>query len=227
MENGVDLARVIKQCEDHLFRAKSFSAQERVLYYHLLRHSRIEGQEQILVALLPLANALALSETTVRECIRALHERGCIQIVDRSRQGHLVRISLPEELEGVLPVPASDVPFQLEDLDFFTGRRFIAAIIAREQGKCFFCFKSIRTETCELDHVSARTNGTDNSYRNIVASCHECNTTKQATPAADFVRSLYRKDVLTQAELSDRLAALERLQSGQLLPDLDLVRAAI
>lgn len=223
----MDLARVIRHCEDHLFRAKSFSVQERVLYYHLLRQSRVEGQEQILVALLPLANALGVAESTVRECIRALNERGCIQIVDRSRQGHLVRVPLPDEIEGVVPAEAPEIEINLDQLDFFNGRRFVGAVIARERSKCFYCFKAIRPETCELDHVQSRVNGTDNSYRNIVAACHECNTTKQESPAQDFIRSLYRKGVLSQAELEDRLQALEKLSAGQLQPSLELVRAAI
>jgi DNA-binding FadR family transcriptional regulator len=100
----VDLSKVIRQCEDHLFIAKAFSVQERILYYHLLRQSRVEGQEQILVALLPLAKALGVAESTVRECIRSLNERGCLQILDRSRQGHLVRVPLPEEIPGVVPI---------------------------------------------------------------------------------------------------------------------------
>jgi 5-methylcytosine-specific restriction endonuclease McrA len=218
---------VIRHCEDHLFHAKAFSVQERILYYHLLRHSRLEGQEQVLVSLVPLANALQISESTVRDCIRALHERGCIRIVERSRQGHLIRISLPEEIDGVIPAAAPAVEIKLEELDFFTGRRYIGALIARERGKCFYCFKAIRPETCELDHVQSRANGTDNNYRNIVASCHGCNTTKQATPAQDFVRALYRKGVLSQAELAERLDSLEKLSAGQIQPNLELIRASI
>lgn len=223
----MDLEKVIRHCEDHLFSAKSFSVQERVLYYHLLRHSRLEGQEQILVALLPLASALGVAESTVRECIRGLHERGCIRIVERSRQGHLIRVPLPEEIPGVVPAAAPEIEVKLEDLDLFTGRRFIAALMARERNKCFYCFKAIRPETSELDHVESRAKGTDNSYRNIVVSCHECNTTKQEATAADFVRALYRRGVLSQSELADRLEALEKLSAGQLPPSLELIRAAI
>ena len=223
----MDIAKVIKNCEDHLFPSKAFSVQERTLYYHLLRHSRLEGQEQALFSLLPLANALNVSESTVRESIRALHERGCIRIVERSRQGHLIRVSLPEEISGVIPAATREIEIKVEELDFYSGRRFITALIAREHAKCFYCLKAVRPETCELDHVQARANGTSNSYRNIVVSCHECNTTKQEAPAQDFVRTLYRKGVLSQAELECRLDALEKLAAGQLQPDPNILRAAI
>lgn len=221
----MDLEKVMRDCEDHLFGAKSFSVQERILYYHLLRQSRLEGKEHVLVALLPLANALGIAETTVRECVRSLHERGCLQIVERSRQGHLVRVPLPEEIPGVIPTAISEL--KLDELDFFTGRQFLAALIAREGSKCFYCFKAIRPDNCELDHVRSRINGSDHSYKNIVVSCHECNTTKLEMPAQDFVRALFRKGVLSQVDLSDRLQALELLTAGQLRPSENLVRGAI
>ena len=73
----------------------------------------------------------------------------------------------------------------------------------------------------------SQANGRDNSYRNIVCACHECNTTKQAQQAADFVRGLYRKGVLSQTELENRLAALEQLQAGKLVPDPALLQAGL
>jgi Zn-finger protein len=223
----VDLAKVIRQCEDYLFVAKAFSVQERILYYHLLRQSRVDDKEQVLVALLPLAKALGVAESTVRECIRSLNERGCLQIVDRSRQGHLVRVSLPDEIPGVVPEPSEQIEVKVEELDFFNGRRFLAALLAREHGKCFYCFKSITAGTCELDHVQSRINGSDHGYRNIVAACHDCNTTKQEAAAQDFLRSLYRKGKLSEAELAERLQALEALAAGKLQPSMELVRGAI
>jgi len=222
----VNLEKVFRDCEDHLFISKSFSVQERILYYHLLRQSRLEGKEDVLVALLPLANALGIAETTVRECVRALHERGCLQIVERSRQGHLVRVPLPEEIAGAIPSTVSTTELDWDALDFFSGRTFLAALIDREGGKCFYCFKNIRPDNCELDHVSSRINGSDHSYKNVVVSCHDCNTTKQEMSAPDFVRTLFRKGVLSQDDLADRLQALDMLNAGQLRPREDLVRAA-
>lgn len=37
----------------------------------------------------------------------------------------------------------------------------------------------ITRDTCERDHANPQAEGTDNSYRNIVADCHECNKLKQ------------------------------------------------
>ncbi|MFI5457742.1 MAG: HNH endonuclease [Isosphaerales bacterium] len=223
----MDTSLVIQQCEDYFFPSRRFSTRERALYYHLLRHTHLEGRPSALFAILPLANALGVAESSVREGIRALHERDCIKIEDRSRKGHLVRVLLPAEIPGVLPVSAPVVELDVESLDFFSNRRFEAALLAREDNRCFYCLKGIRADSCELDHVVSQANGRDNSYRNIVCSCHECNTTKQAQFAADFIRSLYRKGVLSQPELENRLAALEQLQAGKLVPGQALLPRAL
>ena len=223
----MDTSLIIKQCEDYFFPARSFSTRERALYYHLLRHTHLDGKPTALVAILPLANAIGVAESSVREDIRALHERGCIKIEDRSRNGHLIRVLLPAEVPGIVPTSPPVVDLDVESLDFFSNRRFVAVLLARETSRCFYCLKAIRAETCELDHVVSQANGRDNSYRNIVCACHECNTTKQAQQAADFVRGLYRKGVLSQTELENRLAALEQLQAGKLVPDPALLQAGL
>lgn len=224
--NHVDIPLIIQQCEDHFFPARSFSTRERALYYHLLRHTHLEGKPSALFAILPLANAMGVAESSVREDIRALHERGCINIENRSRNGHLVRVLLPAEVPGVVPASVPATSLDLESLDFFSNRRFVAALLVREDNRCFYCLKRIRADSCELDHVVSQASGRDNTYRNIVCSCHECNTTKQAQSAADFVRSLYRKGVLSQPELNNRLATLEQLQAGKLIPDRALLQDA-
>ena len=223
----MDIAILVKQCEDHLFPSLKFSVRERVLYYHLLRHTHLEGKSSALFSLLPLANATGVSESSSREDIRSLNERGCIKIEDRSRSGHLVRVFLPDEIADVLPKGAPAGEIDIEALDFYSNRRFISSLLAREDHRCFYCLKSVRAESCELDHVVAQANGKDNSYRNVVCSCHECNTTKQAQAASDFMRSLYRKGVLSQPELENRLLALEQLQQGKLAPDIGLVQSAL
>lgn len=223
----VNIATVLKQCEDYLFSARRLTNRERGLYYHLLRHTHAEGKPTALFALPTLAEALALSDSSVREDLRSVEEKGCIRIEERSRKGHLVRVLLPEEIEGVIPTAAPAPALDLERLDFFTGRRFVAVLLDREEHRCFYCLNGISAETCELDHAVSRATGADNSYRNIVASCHDCHTTKQASAPAVFLRTLYRRNRLSSAELKERLAALEQLQSGKRVPNAAMVAAAI
>ena len=57
-----------------------------------------------------------------------------------------------------------------------------------------------------------------NTYRNLVSSCLECNSQKGEKQAEDFLRSLYRKRRLTDAELNGRLRSLDALVAGKLRP---------
>ena len=77
-------------------------------------------------------------------------------------------------------------------------------------------------DTVALDHVVAQSTGGSGSHRNIVAACHECNSVKQATTADEHLRQLYRKGILSQADLAARLERLTRLQDGRLEIILDL-----
>jgi hypothetical protein len=216
----MDICTVLKQCEDHLFPGLKMTIRERALYYHLLRHTRLEGKESGVFALLPLALQLGVSDSSVRDDVRTLHDRGGIRIVERSRLGHLIHVPLPTEIEGIVPRERPKMPVDIESLDFYTNRQYVTAILKRENERCFYCLKQIRLESCQLDHVVSRVAGTDNSYRNIVAACHECNTSKGATPAEDFLRSLYRRGTLSQLELETRLSSLEGLRTGGLVPEI-------
>ncbi len=70
------------------------------------------------------------------------------------------------------------------------------------------------------DHVVSQARLGSNSYRNLVSSCLECNSRKAQSPAADYIRRLYRERRLTSRELTARLRALDALASGKLRPTL-------
>ncbi len=216
---AVELETTLKQCEDFLFPSKQMSLRERGIYYHLLRHTRLVGKETGLFAIDPLAAALGVS-SSIREDLRSLHERGCIRIEDKSRNGHLIRVLLPAEMPGVVREAQPTEAVDLDTVDFFSNRRYLPELLARENHACFYCLRNVGQDNCELDHVVARAVGTDNSYRNIVVSCHGCNTTKQAREPDAFLRSLYRAGVLSQQELEERLSRLGQLQAGALKPDI-------
>jgi len=111
-----------------------------------------------------------------------------------------------------VPTMKSNEAFEREvdinSLDFFTGRKYTDPIVAREKGRCFYCLREINAQTCVLDHVKPQVVGIDNSYTNIVACCHECNSGKQGRGGEDFVRALYRRGLLVTAEFDKRLGKL-------------------
>jgi hypothetical protein len=211
---------VYSDVEDLLGPQLELDAWERTLYYHLLRHTRLKGIASAIFAVGPLSQQLPLSDFKVRDALRSLHSKGCINIEDRSRLGHLISVLLPSEIPS-LSRPTSDTPvLDIESIDFYSGRLHVRPILERENHACFYCLKALTPETCELDHLAPRQDVLDNSYRNVVAACHGCNKAKGASPAQDFLRTRYRLNLLNDQELQSRFEALEAVQSGTKRPRL-------
>src|SRR5258708_38736147 len=90
----------------------------------------------------------------------------------------------------------------------------------REGGRCFYCLSRVTAATRCLDHVVPLAKFGDNSWRNLVSCCQECNFTKNDLRAADFLRWLHRERRLTDVELAARFRDLDALAAGKLHPRL-------
>jgi len=177
------------------------------------------GLETATIALPAISKALNCSESKSREAIRSLSDKGCIEL-QQTRKGHYVKVLLPDEL----PLPSNERELPAEDIetiDFFKNREHLGPLLRREQYRCFYCLREIKEGSCELDHVVSQLNGGGNSYRNIVASCHQCNTKKQGGSAEDYVRQLYRKVLLSEEEFESRISAIEALREGRIKPEIN------
>ncbi len=212
---------VLLEIEDRLFPVLELNVWERALYYHLLRHVVAAETMSVLIGLASAARATAMSEDRIRRAIRDMAAKGCVRIEDRGRRGHQVRLLLPHEIEQVRAASSEIATPTIDEIDFYEDRRYRPAILRRDEDACFYCARLVTVENVVLDHVIAEAEGGDNSHRNIVAACHECNSLKQAMPATDFMRLLYRKGVLSQDDLAARLDRLGRLRAGTLPLGLD------
>ena len=134
-----------------------------------------------------------MSESTCYEKLRSLEKKGCVDILSTDRAGTRVRLRLPDEIPGV--VPKDETP-----------------------PGCFYCLRRLDGQNHVVEHVRSRPHG-NNSYRNVVAACIQCNNRKGATAAEDYVRALYRGGFLSEAEFQQRLAMLVKLSEGSLKPD--------
>jgi len=213
----VDWQKIIKEVEDTLIPHYELDIWERGMYYYLLKQTRISEREYVTIPLSALSIALRCSDYQARKVIRELAKKGCIKL-EQTRRGHNVKVFLPTELDISIP-QATKEKVDIEQIDFFKNREYIDVLLKRENDACFYCLKDISPETCELDHVIPQLDDGDNGYRNIVATCHRCNTHKQGKSVEDYLRQLYRKNLLSETELEDRLSALEALRNGELQPD--------
>ena len=226
MKNKKPNAELVwKQLEDVLVSRLGLNLTERVVYAHLLRHSRLEGKRQLRFSIVWLARSVRLSDAPARHAVRSHAAKGALRLVDRTQAGHLVQVFLPDEIpaaphEGAGPscLARQSRSANLEEMDFLQVSSRREAIHARERGLCFYCLRRFVTRGRVLDHVVPQARGGNNSYRNLVSCCVECNAQKGETAAEDFLRTLYRLRRLTSAELEARLRALEALAAGDLRP---------
>jgi 5-methylcytosine-specific restriction endonuclease McrA len=213
---------VWKQFEDLLVPRLRLSTTDRVVYSHLLRHSRLEGELRLQFSILWLARGTRLSHNAVRWAVRRLVAHGVLRLVERSKAGHLVEVRLPSEVRAARPrhiarrAESRTRGFDLDNLDFLKSPGLRRAIHAREGGRCFYCLSRVTPATRCLDHVVPLVKFGDNSRRNLVSCCYECNSKKNDLRAADFLRWLHRERRLTAPELAARFRALDALAAGKL-----------
>src|SRR5215510_2978193 len=209
---------VWKQVEDLVVSRLSLSAVDRAVYMHLLRHSRLEGKARLRFSIQWSAGRLRFSGDTVRQAVRRLVEHGALSLLERSKAGHVVLVRLPEEIPAVsarkveMLRPTHLTPVvNLEEMDFLQTRTLRRAIHEREGSACFYCLRRVPIRVRCLDHIVPRVRTGSNSYRNLVSCCQQCNAKKGERDTQDFLRGLYRERRLTDAELAERLRALDAL----------------
>jgi HNH endonuclease len=226
---------VWKQLEDVVAPRLRLSVVERAVYYHLLRHSRLEGKVRYHFSIASLSRSFDLSLGPVRTAVRRLVAQRAMRLIRRSKAGHVVEVRVPEEIRAARFVAAGvdsargseaacltdgEAPGAVRpaEVDFMQTRALRQAIHAREGGRCFYCLRRQAATVRGLDHVVPRSLSGGNSYRNLVSCCLECNSQKGEKRAEDYLRWLYRERCLTAAELSERLRALRALAAGKLRP---------
>ena len=228
-QKEIDAKLLWKQVEDVVVPRLRLGVIDHIVYMHLLRHSRLEGKRRLHFSIPWLAQNINLSTCPTRDAVRRLAACGVLRLVERSKQGHVAEVRLPEEVRGVrvqaraaarareaARVDRSDI----EQVDFVRTIELRRTIHARERGRCFYCLRRIPSRLECLDHVVPRARVGCNSYRNLVSACMECNAQKGEQPAEEYLRWLFREHRLGAAELRGRFEALELLAAGKLKPTL-------
>ncbi|HYL84011.1 MAG TPA: HNH endonuclease signature motif containing protein [Candidatus Angelobacter sp.] len=228
MKSGKPNAELVwKQLEDDVVPRLRLSTTERVVYSHLIRHTRLEGKRRLHFSMAWLARGTRLCDGAARPAVRRLVQLGALLLIQRNRTGHIVDVRLPHEIPAARLDPAKarrnswqTQGVNVEALDFLKTRPLRQAIHEREGGHCFYCLRRITPSMKCLDHVVPSVHSGLCSYRNLVSCCWECNSQKGDRPATDFLRWLYRQGRITTPELTDRLRALHDLAEGKLRPTL-------
>jgi len=219
-----DFGTLFIQFQDYL--APRLDVYEQALYLYIARHTVAVGQSEVTIGFKSARKKMATgtgtagappSEKTIYEKLKSLESKGCIKVLGSERTGTRVQLIVPHEIPGVIPAAAPEPVLTLEQLDFFSVAENRKLILEREGQRCFYCLANLNSENHVIEHVVSRPNG-DNSYRNVVASCRQCNNRKSAETAEDFLRTLYREGLLSSEDFKGRVSHLERLRAGELRP---------
>jgi len=203
----MELMEFFVQFQDHL--APKLDTYEQAIYLYIFRKSRLLGLDEVTIGFKSERARLAtgigtkgspMSEGTCYEKLQSLKEKGCIKVVRSNHAGSLLRLFLPSEIPGIIPPPAQERKFDVEEMDFFNDPANMNNFI--------------------VEHVVSRPAG-NNSYRNCVAASREANNKKGLTSAEDFLRRLFRENYLSESEFEGRMHALAQLKEGLLLPPLE------
>jgi hypothetical protein len=220
----MDQERFFTDFQDHL--APRLDTYEQAIYLYLFRHSRFIGLEEAIIGFKSARRRMAcgigekgkpMSEGTAYEKLRSLEEKGCIRILDSTREGRQIRLLLPSEIPGVIQPEDAAAPPDVEAEDFFDVAENRDRILFREQHRCFYCLRQLNGNNYVIEHVVSRPTG-GNTYRNVVAACRQCNNRKGSADVEDWLRTLYRDGFLAEDDFRERLSHLERLRAGGLKP---------
>lgn len=219
-----DFRALLIAFQDHL--APKLDVYEQAVYLYIVRHTVAIGQSEAVIGFKSARKKMAFgvgtagtppSEGTIYEKLKGLESKGCIKVLSSERTGTRVRVIPLEGIPGLIAVPAAEPALTLEQIDFFSTPENRKLILEREGHKCFYCLAGLNGENHVVEHVVSRPNG-NNSYRNLVASCRQCNNRKNSDTAEDFLRTLYREGLLSSEDLKTRISHLERLRAGELRP---------
>lgn len=220
--------RVWKQFEDLAPRLR-LSSTDRIVYTHLFRHSRLEGELQLRFSIPWLARGTGICTNSVRWAVRRLIARGFLRLVERSKAGLVVEVRLPDQVPAVAAGPIDPYPLypnrtdHFDELDYLKTPALRRAIHLREGGHCFFCLVPLTVSTRCIDHIIPLAELQDNSFRNLVSCCRKCNSHKSDLPAESHLRRLRDDGRLTATQYAARLRSLDALVAGKLRPSEALV----
>src|ERR1035437_3805201 len=209
----LDLKEFFIQFQDHL--APKLDTYEQAIYLYIFRKSRRLALDMCTIGFNSERTRLAtgscekgkpMGRSTCELKVQSLEEKGCIRVVRVNHDGRLLRLNLPSEIPGIIPLPAQESEVDIEVMDFFNVSSNRLLLLKRENYKCFYTLQKLDKDNFIVEHVVSRPAG-NNSYRNCVAASREANNKKGATSAEDYLRRLFRESYLSESEFQDRMRA--------------------
>jgi len=225
-EAQMDTDKFLTQFQDHL--APKMDVYEQAIYLYLIRHSRLIGKEEVVVGFKSARKQLAFgvgkarilpSERICYYKVRFLKSKSSIKALGTEHTGTRIHPYLPHEISDLIESAEELAVQSLGEMDFFDVPENRELVLLREKHQCFYCRAKLTKNTYVIEHVISRPVG-DNSNRNVVAACRQCNNRKGSSDVKEYLRTLYRDGFLAPDEFEARLSHLELLSNGEHKPEI-------
>jgi hypothetical protein len=228
MLGGANLMDDLKQtlCEIQDYLAPQLDPWEQMLYHYLFRRTYLEGRDTVIVPARSVGpkigkgrtGAAELARNNIPKKLRTLEKKGAIKILRKTRSGTEIEVVLPRAILGLVPVPINPAPIDLSGVDFFSSIENRSRIVERDGSTCRYCLRPLDPKQFTIDHIAPQAEGGENSYRNLVAACFECNSRKHSQAAEEFLRGNYRAHLINRAQFDECLRYVRSVQAGELVP---------
>lgn len=221
-----EFATFFTEYQDYL--APRLDGYEQAVYLYVSRYTIAVGKRETAIGFGSARKKMAFgvgkagtapSAGVIYEKLKSLESKGCIKVLSSERLGTRLTIITPREIPGLIQETCPQEPISLDEVDFFDVLDNRALILEREGNRCFYCLVKLDKNNYVIEHVISRPIG-NNSYKNVVAACRQCNNRKNSMLAEDYLRMIYREGLLNANEFKGRQAHLERLSAGELKPKL-------
>jgi len=213
-------SQLIQDIEDHVVPQLRLNPGEARIYYALLRRSHLANKRELVTSIAKLCAAIGCSTSMIKPRLCSMEGKGLIRVVATGWAGTTIEVLLPRELPSVTFVVEEEAAHDIEEMDFYKNANGRSSIFKREGGCCFYCGRELKAGNEVLDHVKGISDA-PHSYKNVVAACHSCNSSKKKKAAEDYFRLLYKKGILSEVDLVAGLKKLEQLVTGNLRPVLE------
>jgi hypothetical protein len=153
LEAMEEFVQFFAQYQDHL--APKLDVYEQAIYLYIVRQTLAEGKREETIGFKSARRKMGFgvgkagtppSERIVYEKLRSLESKGCIKALGSERSGTRIRVVVPSEIPGLVPVASEAASVPLEQIDFFSVPENRSLILAREGWRCFYCLAKLTFE---------------------------------------------------------------------------------
>ena len=129
----MDAKLVLEQFHDYL--APKLDTYEQAIYLYVLRHSRLQGLDEVVVGFKSARRRIAMgigekgkpmAERTCYDRLRSLQAKGCLRVVASEQNGTRLQLRLPSEIEGLIVAVVDNIAVSLACITV-TGTRSTTA----------------------------------------------------------------------------------------------------